>query len=163
MPEKDLYQHGEERRLFYVALTRARRETHLISPISAPSVFTLEMLKSGAGEHVGLDKSKNSQCPSCKSGRILISTKGGGSYCSNIPLCDFSSPACSSCKSHMIYIGGKERFVCDQHSNEKYEPCHVCNWGVLIPRKYKDRRSGIEKVFHSCHTRPKTQCDGKKY
>jgi len=31
MSEKDLHQHGEERRLFYVALTRARRETHLIS------------------------------------------------------------------------------------------------------------------------------------
>jgi DNA helicase-4 len=53
MPEKDLYIHGEERRLFYVALTRAKKETHLISPLSSPSVFTQELFKSNLGNHIG--------------------------------------------------------------------------------------------------------------
>lgn len=161
MPEKDLHQHGEERRLFYVALTRARRETHLISPISAPSLFTLEMLKDGLGVHVGLDIAKNRECPSCKSGRILVSNHFGGSYCSNIPLCDFISPMCLKCQKPMTFTGDKERFKCDRHPDALYMPCFVCNWGVLIPRKYISKYSGTEEVFNSCHTWIKTRCSGK--
>ena len=160
MPGKDLHQHGEERRLFYVALTRARRETHLISPVSAPSLFTLEMLKDGLGVHVGLDNSKNRECPSCKSGRVLVSNNAGGSYCSNIPLCDFISPPCLKCQKPMTYSGEKERFRCDKHPDALHKPCFVCDWGVLVPRKYMSRRTGIEEVFFPCHTWPKTRCKG---
>lgn len=162
MPEKDLHQHGEERRLFYVALTRARRETHLISPVSAPSLFTLEMLKDGLGVHVGLDNSKNRECPSCKSGRILVSNNAGGSYCSNIPLCDFMSPACLKCQKPMTYTGGKERFRCEKHPDALHKTCFVCDWGVLIPRQYTNKRTGVEEVFYPCHTWPKTRCKGVK-
>jgi DNA helicase-4 len=161
MPEKDLHQHGEERRLFYVALTRARRETHLISPISAPSLFTLEMLKDGLGVHVGLDNSSNRECPSCKCGRILVSNNGGGSYCSNIPLCDFISPLCLKCQKPMTYTGGKERYRCEKHPAELHKQCFECAWGVLVPRKYLSKRTGMEEVFFSCHTWPKTRCKGK--
>jgi DNA helicase-4 len=161
MPGKDLHQHGEERRLFYVALTRARRETHLISPVSAPSLFTLEMLKDGLGVHVGLDNSKNRECPSCKSGRILVSNNAGGSYCSNIPLCDFISPPCLKCQKPMSYTGEKERFRCDKHPDALHKPCFVCGWGVLITRKYISKYSGTEEFFFSCHTWTKTRCKGK--
>lgn len=161
MPEKDLHQHGEERRLFYVAVTRARRETHLISPVSAPSLFTLEMLKDGLGVHVGLDNSKNRECPSCKSGRILVSKNAGGSYCSNIPLCDFMSPACLKCQKSMTFTGEKERFRCDTHPDALHVPCFACSWGVLVPRKYLSKYSGREEVFFSCHTWTKTRCKGK--
>lgn len=161
MPEKDLLQHGEERRLFYVALTRARRESHLVSPVSAPSLFTLELLKDELGIHVGLDTSKNRICPSCNSGRILVSASGNGSYCSNIPLCDFSAPKCSKCESFMVYVGGKERFRCEKHPDALYKTCFVCKWGVLIPRKYINKRTGEEETFFSCHTRPRTRCTGK--
>ena len=160
MPGKDLHQHGEERRLFYVALTRARRETHLISPISAPSLFTLEMLKDGLGVHVGLDNSKNRECPACKSGRILVSNNAGGSYCSNIPLCDFIAPPCLKCQKPMTYMEEKERFRCDKHPDALHKPCSVCDWGVLVPRKYMSRRTGMEEVFFPCHTWPKTRCKG---
>lgn len=161
MPEKDLYQHGEERRLFYVALTRARRETHLISPISAPSLFTLELLRDELGDHVGLDDSKNQECPSCKSGRILMSANLGGSYCSNIPLCDFVSPRCEDCSKPMILTRNKERFQCEKHPDKVYRPCNVCEWGVLIPTKYISKYSGKEELFFSCHTWSKTKCKGK--
>lgn len=160
MPEKDLHQHGEERRLFYVALTRARRETHLISPVSAPSLFTLEMLKDNLGIHVGLDSARNSQCPSCQSGRILVSANAGGSYCSNIPLCDFISPLCSKCEKPMTFTSEKERFRCGKHPDALHKPCFICKWGVLVPRKYISKRSGKEEIFYPCHTWPKTRCKG---
>lgn len=162
MPEKDLYQHGEERRLFYVALTRARRETHLISPISAPSLFTLELLRDDLGIHLGLDNSRNGQCPSCRSGRILVSANIGGSYCSNIPLCDFISPLCHKCEKPMVFVGGKERFICEKHAGVLHSPCFVCEWGVLVPRKYTNKRTGSEDIFYPCHTWPKTRCKGIK-
>ena len=162
MPEKDLHQHGEERRLFYVALTRARRETHLISPISAPSLFTLELLEDDLGDHVGLDRLKNSQCPACISGRIMVSNKGGGSYCSNIPLCDFISPLCERCAKPMTFTGGEERFHCDKHLDATHKPCYVCKWGVLVPRKGVSKRTGREETFYSCHTWPKTRCGGRR-
>lgn len=160
MPEKDLHQHSEERRLFYVALTRAMRETHLVSPVSAPSLFTLEMLRDELGVHVGLDNSKNRQCPSCNSGRILVSANGGGSYCSNIPLCDFISPLCVKCEKPMTLTGNKERFMCEKHPDALHKPCFVCDWGVLIPRKYMNKQTRMEDVFYSCHTWPKTKCEG---
>ena len=162
MSEKDLHLHGEERRLFYVALTRARRETHLVCPVTAPSLFALELLKDNLGIHVGLDISKNRLCPSCKSGRVLVSANNGGSYCSNIPLCDFTAPSCMKCSRAMVYLGGIERFICENHPETRYSPCHVCDWGVLIPKKYHNRRTQRESVFYSCHTWPKTKCTGKR-
>jgi DNA helicase-4 len=161
MPEKDLHQHGEERRLFYVALTRARQETHLISPISAPSLFTLELLDDQLGVHIGLDLSKNLQCPSCRSGRILVSGNAGGSYCSNLPLCDFSVPNCTKCEKRMTYTSGAERFICESHPDTTHRPCFICKWGVLIPRNYTNRFSSKPETFYSCHTRPRTGCKGK--
>lgn len=161
MSEKDLYAHGEERRLFYVALTRARQETHLISPASAPSLFTVEMLEEGLGVHVGVSDTSSSRCPACKSGRVLRSKNSGASYCSNIPLCDFIPPICPECQKVMTYVGGKDRFECASHPHDKYSACRVCDWGVLVPRKYRDKRTGLQGEFFSCHTWPRTRCRGK--
>lgn len=160
MPEKDLHEHGEERRLFYVALTRARRETHLIAPISAPSLFAMELLKDNLGMHLGLDESQNRQCPVCHSGRILISRNGGGAYCSNIPLCDFIAPKCITCNKTMVMTSTLNRFICKDHPDALYEPCPICNWGVLIPRKYFNKTTKQKQTFHSCHTWARTRCPG---
>lgn len=51
----DDYEHAEERRLFYVALTRARRQAHLIVDRTHPSSFALELLKGEYDvKHIGL-------------------------------------------------------------------------------------------------------------
>ena len=160
--EEDLYQHGEERRLFYVALTRARIETHLISPLSSPSLFTCEMLKQELGIHVGIDKSKNITCPACNSGRLLISGKSGGSYCSNIPLCDFIAPKCLKCEKPMVFTNAKERYQCVKHLDAFHPPCYACKWGVLIPREYLNKRTRMKDTFYPCHTWSKTRCKGVK-
>lgn len=162
MPEKELHQYGEERRLFYVALTRARRECHLISPLSAPSLFTLELLDAKMGEHVGLTAKENHPCPVCKCGHILASSKGNGSYCSNIPLCDFSAPQCPTCRKAMIiHDNDSLRFICPTHSNIKFKSCPACDWGVLIPITTANKTTGKEFSFYSCHTWSRTRCTGK--
>ena len=44
LPAEEPYLFAEERRLFYVAVTRARHHTYMLSDIYAPSVFVQEML-----------------------------------------------------------------------------------------------------------------------
>ena len=44
---EDLLMYGEERRLFYVAMTRARDEVHVISDVPQPSIFVDEVLEYG--------------------------------------------------------------------------------------------------------------------
>ena len=157
MPDKDLYEHSEERRLFYVAVTRALREVHLISPISAPSLFATEMLDRKQGKHVGVDPTKNRKCPVCAVGRILVSANSRGSYCSNIPLCDFRAPKCTECEKPMVMTGNKVgRYLCPDHPQLSYRDCHMCDWGVLIPRV----NSFTKQEFFSCHTWSKTRCKG---
>jgi DNA helicase-4 len=52
LPDEEPYPFAEERRLFYVAVTRARHHTYILSDISAPSVFVQEMLD---GHHHGYE------------------------------------------------------------------------------------------------------------
>lgn len=159
MPDKDLHEHGEERRLFYVAITRSLREVHLISPISAPSLFASEMLDRKQGKHVGVDMAKNPKCPVCGVGRIFVSAKAQGSYCSNIPLCDFRAPKCLKCEKPMTMTGQKiGRYLCPDHPKFVYKDCYACTWGVLVPRT----NSVTKQEFFSCHTWSKTRCKGVK-
>ncbi|MCE6967006.1 UvrD-helicase domain-containing protein, partial [Cereibacter sphaeroides] len=47
MPEADDFPMAEERRVFYVALTRARRQVRIYTKTSSPSRFLVEMAKNG--------------------------------------------------------------------------------------------------------------------
>lgn len=55
----DNFEHAEERRLFYVALTRAKHQVHLIVDRTCPSCFALELLDSEYDvKHIGFHKSR---------------------------------------------------------------------------------------------------------
>ena len=47
--EPETYPHAEERRLFYVALTRAKRRAYVIEAAGPPSIFVEELLRSATG------------------------------------------------------------------------------------------------------------------
>ena len=154
LPSEESFPYAEERRLFYVAMTRARIACHLVSPSGQPSLFAKELLSEEIGAHIGLDRYLSAECPMCKSGRT-IRNSNGGSDCSNRPLCRHITPKCSQCHRYTQLISlVPRRYECSEHPALDFRPCPKCSIGVLVERK-----SGT-KTFLGCHTFWITGCPG---
>ncbi len=94
------YEFAEERRLFYVALTRTRNRVFILAPETKPSVFVLELLKHKnvvLQGNIALEytrvKKLDKKCPVCGYPLQLRKNKTYGLtlyICSNEPeICDF--------------------------------------------------------------------------
>lgn len=77
------YEFAEERRLFYVAMTRARFGTFLVADRSAPSPFVDELLEKFGGREEPSDTAilyvrqigeRRERCPRCRSGHLVLRT-----------------------------------------------------------------------------------------
>jgi DNA helicase-4 len=156
LPEQERFEHAEERRLFYVALTRARLACHLVTPTECPSLFTLELERERLGEHLGREATARLSCPVCHSGQQVSAAADGSVRCSNAPLCDFVTPKCPKCDQPTVLISSSPCvYRCNIHADVTFDPCPACTWGMLVTR------SGPFGQFRSCHTWPKTRCPGK--
>lgn len=85
LSKEDAYPFAEERRLFYVAITRARERTILIANSKNPSPFLYEISEE-------LAESRQRLCPKCQSGELVKKNlkKGEVYYCSNYKYgCDY--------------------------------------------------------------------------
>ncbi len=74
LPEKEALTDADERRLFYVALTRAKHQVALLMQQQFPSAYALELLRdhrSGAVLFNGSDQLPGI-CPACKRGLALL-------------------------------------------------------------------------------------------
>jgi len=76
MPTPERFPHAEERRLFYVALTRTRRSVLLLTLTNRESPFLLELIKqrqttltTARGERIDI-----TPCPVCRQGRMTRRT-----------------------------------------------------------------------------------------
>src|SRR5690606_16479897 len=98
----DSYPHAEERRLFYVALTRARHQVHLLVDRTRPSAFALELLDGEYdAQHIGRSADPKNICPECRSG-LVEEKRPGFAACSNFPLCEFAAPKCGDCTNGFL-------------------------------------------------------------
>lgn len=115
------YSFAEERRLFYVALTRTKNEVVLLIP-SDVSLFAVELLTDNIYLLTSIDgKLKTTNCPYCQTGNLVIRQNSTNATqflgCSHYPSCNqtFSnieilenSLLCPNCKSgFMIKRSGK--------------------------------------------------------
>lgn len=93
MPEGDNFPLGEERRLFYVALTRARRSVAMFTTSGQCSSFLQELEEDGAVAITGIDGKvvQEENCPACKQGVMVLRSGPYGEFrsCSNFPACSF--------------------------------------------------------------------------
>lgn len=78
--------HAEERRLFYVALTRARHKIFLFSDATRKSPFFTELEN---------DLAPRIKCPSCEEGLLFQVSRGTGGFwiCNNYPDCRYTLPS----------------------------------------------------------------------
>ena len=126
---------AEERRLLYVALTRARRSVFLLADGGPPSPFVRELLEGDYGVSVfGRPTEDDVACPKCVEGR-LKPRKGpqGGTFfgCSNWPYCDHTQPACPHCGTGLV-AGTEDGHRC-RDCGEAVESCPKCD-GWLQPK-----------------------------
>lgn len=104
MPEGDTYLHGEERRLFYVALTRARRSVAMFTVSARNSPFLTELVKDGVVTVTDIkgEPIQEEHCPVCEHGVMLLRTGKFGDFksCSGYPRCKHKPkiPKAKACK-----------------------------------------------------------------
>jgi DNA helicase-4 len=94
MPSGDDFADAEERRLFYVALTRARSTVTLLTVANKESDFVKELIKAQAVPVVTADgvESSSELCPKCDNGFMMERNGIYGPFwgCSSFPSCDYT-------------------------------------------------------------------------
>ena len=151
------FPNASERRVFYVGISRARKATHVISSIKAPSAFALEMHKSESGKHIGFEESKIVNCPSCKSGWLIKKEKVRGLSCTNWPVCKFKTPPCLICgEPTEMDINTPSIYNCKNHAKDGVKRCKKCNLGAY------EVKSGRNGNFFGCHLWISTGCRGSE-
>ncbi len=111
------YLYAEERRLWYVALTRTRSYLYILVNQDKPSIF-IDEIKNYC-ERILLDSNTNTTreklrlCPKCKSGHLVRRDNFYG--CSNYPYCKYSvnikaveeNKKCPYCGDYLVLRKGK--------------------------------------------------------
>ena len=162
MPNADSYKFSEERRLMYVALTRACEKVYLITQPQAPSEFILELMeKEYFTEKLNQSASEGIDCPVCKTdgnhGKI-INIKDNFHGCSNYPICNYRAASCNECEGgyyHSKDSSNPKLLSCsnnDCDSNAEKCGSPKCNGGVLV------LKGGFNNKFWGCHLYQKTGC-----
>ena len=89
------YTFAEERRLFYVAITRTKNRTFVLTDNKNPSPFFKEFTESNSVCFLGIKKietTAQTQCPLCKTGNLYKVSHKGKYFigCSNFPRCTYT-------------------------------------------------------------------------
>lgn len=90
MARGDPFPHADERRLFYVALTRAKKAVFLVADVEHPSPFVTELEAEDARRDTHLlGRVGGRRCPKCGRGVTVSRTGPYGEFegCSNFPMC----------------------------------------------------------------------------
>lgn len=165
----DSFSYAEERRLFYVALTRTKNNVYLLAPYFKSSVFVQE-LKTDVNvellnlEHNRLETLKNIEkngeryviptklkCPVCKTGVVLLESFWNKGKLNRVLKCSHNmAPPFNRCNWEGGYYGSELEDLDD------IEYCPSCD-GILIKRY----RHSDGHPFLGCTNFRKTGCRGK--
>mgnify|MGYP004463065691 FL=1 len=122
LQNKDTYTYAEERRLFYVAITRTKNRTYLIVPDKRQSIFYKDLRKISNIPQESVEYSnstiENPECPYCGKGRLVVREANGKSFlgCTNYPYCNhtindtsilYTKTRCPKCGGYLVKRKGK--------------------------------------------------------
>lgn len=159
LPEQEPYLFAEERRLFYVAVTRARHYVFMIFDSQNTSAFVEEIARMGQQLITKSDSLEIGQwhCPDCESGCLTgkVSRYDKKFYvCSHSPACDYMASACKQCSSPMVMHNGLQRICANPECQEIEIVCRRCGLGTMLKRKNKDGG-----VFYGCNRYRRDEAD----
>lgn len=165
----DSFSYAEERRLFYVALTRTKNNVYLLSPYFKSSVFVQELKTDANVELLELENNrletlknieKNGEhyviptklkCPVCKTGVVLLESFWNKGKLNRVLKCSHNmAPPFNRCNWEGGYYGSELEDLDD------IEYCPSCD-GILIKRY----RHSDGHPFLGCTNFRKTGCRGK--
>jgi DNA helicase-4 len=155
-PEEEVFQNAEERRVMYVAMTRARHTLTILASNARPSSFVTELRKDPA---YGISTAPGAEpeahlCGEC-GGRLLGVTGQDGRVwyrCEHVQHCGNLLPACPSCGTALPRLAeGTSEVRCG--CGASFPTCPDCEDGWLV------ERSGSFGKFLGCVRYP--TCTGK--
>ena len=157
LPKAETYAFAEERRLFYVAMTRAKARVYLITDMSEASAFVVELINNKYP--LELDEFEVSltqqlfqhiRCVRCTSGSMVFRSNVNSRFqrfmgCTNYPLCKNTDEVCQHCGQAMEHIG---RFrVCIAPGCRAWVPkCVKCDGDMA----FRPAKPGKYSAFWSC-------------
>lgn len=124
LTDLDEFDYAEERRLFYVAMTRTKNLTYLLAPESEKSIFIKELIRKQGIKYEFITNEKslsdNPPCPRCQTGFLVLreNSADGAKFlgCINYPLCDNTFKqiellnnyvVCTKCGGYMVRRKGR--------------------------------------------------------
>ena len=167
--EENAIRYAEERRLMYVALTRAKKEMWIEADNNDISFFVEELKKdkfqtrilnlTNFQDKYGVLK-KKLKCPICGDGDIIerSNLKGEVFYgCNNYPTCTYTLKSCLECNSNSsLFRESQTRYYCF-NCKKRFKVCTECNDGIRTKHIfYKGEKKTGEKIYcsnygnHSC-------------
>jgi DNA helicase IV len=150
MPPSETFEVSEERRLFYVAMTRAKCELVLLVDAGEPSAFVQELrLNHSSSLEVIGGGSAAVACPSCNRG-VMVGRDGtnGRFYgCSNSPACPHTEQACPRCRQGLLVPKNTVMFGCSENGCDyTTQKCPKCGEGWLQPKQ----NGQTKEMFWGC-------------
>ncbi|ELH0896865.1 UvrD-helicase domain-containing protein [Vibrio fluvialis] len=142
MPTIDNYPHAEERRLFYVAITRAKKRCYLIADPKEPSEFVLELLSPEyklniVSEHFAPEKLAARKCPKCKTGYMKPKWGVWGVYeCSTGLGCLTEAVDCNDCGGLAVK---KDRYGECISCKSRFQLCPNCKAPKVVRANSKNK------------------------
>ena len=146
----ETHPNAEERRLLYVALTRARRQAFLLAEGGPPSGFVTELVEGGFDvSFFGRLPEDDVPCPVCLEGHLQPreNPRDGSTFhgCSNWPYCSHTAPACPKCGTGLPRRT-EDGFHCPDCGAD-IEPCPDCHGWLQA-------RTGTYGRFLGCSNHP---------
>nr|ABX77031.1 UvrD-like helicase IV [Vibrio sp. 23023] len=136
LPQGDRFKHAEERRLFYVALTRAKHRVYLLADMMDASDFVVELIKARYPIELNefdvsvIQKEADKiSCHLCGEGHLVSKVGQYSKFmsCSLYPRCKNKETPCDKCGSPMSRNIKSEYQVCIDESCANERPlCQNC-------------------------------------
>ncbi len=150
-PPEEPFDYAEERRLFYVALTRARHRAYLVCDMATASRFVVELIDERYP--IELEEFETSlaqqlleaiKCIRCGTGSLLPRQGKHGRFfgCSNYPTCSHAEKGCQQCGQAMQRVGRFKRCL-DEACGHWTPLCPECGAEMAL-------RDGARGAFWGC-------------